>query len=223
MGYNTSYFVIFRFKMILDYSDESCDIVVEKLKNDENAFVPTDTIFGIIASIKSQPAVENIFKLKKRDRNSKLQILCADFEMARNLIDINNLEMVKIFEKLALNFWPGALTIIVNKNPSVELFDSFVSDDVKIGIRVPNENIVLKIIRKLKSPICATSANISGEPHINSADLIDQKFHEENFAIIKSNRENLNIASTIVDISNPQKISFLRVGSIKEEEIMQLI
>lgn len=201
--------------MIINHSEESIIKISSALRNDENVCIPTDTVYGIVAKSTSEKAIKNIFTLKKRSYNSPLAMLCKDINQAKKYIIDSEL-----FEKLS-HFWPGAMTLICkqNHNNNFELATSGLST---IGIRIPNSEIVLKIIDLINEPIFATSVNISGnEPIKNPIDmniLFENKILIMNCDNIQSNTK----PSTIIDISE-NKIKFLRIGNLKEKDILSII
>jgi L-threonylcarbamoyladenylate synthase len=150
-------------------------------------------------------------------------LLVADVEEASKIAEFNILG-----RKLADHFWPGQLTLILKKKepnivpPEVTAFQD------TIGIRVPENEIVLYILKKLKLNGCfggiiGTSANYSGENPSISGSEVAKKFLTPIDLIIDGGKQKLSkVPTTIVDCSS-EKLKMLRIGLIKEEDIESIL
>ncbi|WP_457913041.1 L-threonylcarbamoyladenylate synthase [Candidatus Phytoplasma oryzae] len=163
---------------------------------------PTDTVYGIGTNINDIKSLNKIYQIKERDINKPISILFFSLRQIRKIVFID--EKIK---KIARFFWPGPLTLIVFVKSSSFLFKR----EKKIGIRIPNHPLALKILRK-KGPFRVTSVNKSGEPAINNYQLIKIKFKDK-VDYIYSNIKNLSsgVSSTVVDTTTP-KWKILRKG-----------
>ena len=110
---------------------------------------PTETVYGLMALWKSATARQEIYRLKHRPADKRLQMLAPDVETAIRA----GLKPNDMLRKIAAAFWPGPLTVIVEAN-----------DGDTIGLRIPNHPFILKLLRELGEPLAATSANLSGTP-----------------------------------------------------------
>ena len=137
--------------------------------------------------------------------------------MAKNYATFN-----KIAIKLTKFFWPGPLTLILKKKSNLKISKKWVSKNNSIGIRVPNHNVLLKIIKKCKIPIFCTSANISGEKNLNSIKNIKKKFKNKNLILIEDYKVNFKKESTIIDVTN-NNMNILRKGILKKKELNKII
>ena len=128
------------------------------IKNGGIVVFPTETVYGIGTNGLDKEAVERLYKIKERPLNKPISLLVSDFEMiekvAKNISEIE----YKIMKK----FFPGPLTIILNKKDIVP--DIVTSGGNTVGIRIPKEEITRKLIEYAGVPIAAPSANISGKP-----------------------------------------------------------
>lgn len=183
-------------------------------KNGGIGIFPTDTVYGIGCNALDIKALEKLYKLKERDFNKPINILVSNPNMINTFVkNINHIE-----RKLIENFWPGALTIIFNKSEIVPKLLTAGLDT--IGIRMPNNKIVIELIDKLKEPIAASSANISGKiPATNINNILKDTFNNKIDFII-DNGETYNIPSTIVRVEN-NEIRILREGSITKNDILK--
>lgn len=141
--------------MEIDPSD--IEAAVDALKAGGIILYPTDTIWGIGCDATNPDAVEKVYELKKRSESKSLVTLVSDIDMigkyvkvipeiAINLLEVNDKPMTIIY--------PGA----------VNLASNVIAEDGSVGIRIPNNDFCVQLIRKFRKPLVSTSANISGEP-----------------------------------------------------------
>ncbi|GAG72362.1 unnamed protein product [marine sediment metagenome] len=139
------------------------EIAVENILEGKLVAFPTNSVYGLGGDPLNLEVINRIYDIKYRDRSKGLLILVVDTEEAEKVADFN-----KIGYKLAERFWPGQLTLVLRRKepnlipPEVTAFKN------TIGIRVPENEIVLTILKKLKSKgyfggIIGTSANYSGD------------------------------------------------------------
>tara|TARA_B100000029_G_scaffold40169_1_gene37459 strand:- start:481 stop:1098 length:618 start_codon:yes stop_codon:yes gene_type:complete len=190
---------------------------VKEILNGKIVFVPTDTVYGIAANPFNNNAVKKIYLLKKRSLKNSLILLCSNLKMAKKYAIFN-----KIAIKLTKLFWPGPLTLILKKKSNLKISKKWISKNNSIGVRIPNNEILLKIIKKCKIPIFCTSANISGEKNINSIKNIKKKFKNNNLILIEDDKIIFKKESTIIDVTN-NNINILRKGILKKKELSKII
>ena len=169
--------------------------------------IPTETVYGIAANASDKKALDKLYEIKNRPKDKPFAILIADkFKVEEFACDIP----VAAY-KLMYKFWPGALTILLKA----------VSGG-KVGLRMPNNQITLKIIEEAGVPIACPSANIADAPApANFAQAIKDMDGLVDLAVDGSEAR-LGVESTIVDLSvEPLKI--VRSGAIKDEEINTVV
>jgi len=196
---------------MLILSSKEISLAAEKIKAGELVCFPTETIYGLGADATNSEATNNIFKAKGRPNFNPLIAHVCDIEMAESLVHFNELAY-----KITQEFWPGPLTIILNKK------EKSVCDEVTAGlntlaIRMPKNDIALELIRQSAVPIAAPSANKSGEPSPTKADHIINTYHNNEIsAIINGGQANVGVESTILDLTS-EKPTILRHGGITKE------
>lgn len=177
---------------------------------------PTETVYGIGTNGLDKDAVEKLYKIKKRPLNKPISLLVSDFEMIEKVAK----NITEIEYKLMKKFFPGPLTIILNKKNIVP--DIVTSGGNTVGIRMPEEKITIKLIEYAGVPIAAPSANISGKPSgIDVQDII-KEFGDKVDYYIDGGKSKLGIGSTIVKVEN-NNIKILREGSISKKEIENIL
>lgn len=147
----------------------SVDVVAEALGAGEVVVIPTDTVYGLAARADDSHAVARIFELKHRSKSQPIAVLVADHSMAAELGVVEGEA-----EKMVRHEWPGPLTVVVPRRQRAGRWE-LGGDRRFIGIRVPDHEFVLNLIRKV-GPLAATSANISGEPPVGAVVEITAQF-----------------------------------------------
>lgn len=183
--------------------------IKEILDNDGVIIFPTDTVYGIACNCFSEKAIKKVFDIKKRPENKPINVLS------------NNLDKIKLVSKnisekekfLIDKYMPGALTIILDKNEKVP--DILTAGLETIGVRIPKNNISLRILENVSYPLATTSANISGDSAgIKITDFL-KEFDGVVDAIIDGGETDLKVASTIVRVESDNKLKIIREGTLK--------
>ena len=134
---------------VLQDSPQAIRQAILALRGGNVIAAPTETVYGLMALWQSDSARQEIYRLKHRPADKRLQMLAPDVETAIRA----GLKPNDILQKIANAFWPGPLTVIVEAN-----------NGDTIGLRIPNHPLILKLLRELGEPLAATSANLSGTP-----------------------------------------------------------
>ena len=173
---------------------------------------PTDTVFGL-ACIMDKEAMEKVYAAKDRDRDKPLPMMCCDLEMIRHVAEVS-----ETAEKVIRHFIPGPLTVILKKKKEVE--DYVTQGKDTIGIRVPDDEFILDLIRKLDQPLMVTSANISGDGSLLKwKDVLSCMDSRIDGIVCEDARGEK--ASTIADLT--EELRILREGPISLREIEEVI
>lgn len=175
---------------------------------------PTDTVYGIGASLDHPDALRRIYDLKGRTPDKPLPILIARVEMLDSLSPDVDERLVDLAEQ----FWPGALTIVV---PAADHLPAEVkAPDNTIGVRLPNHSIPLSIAERAGGAIATTSANISGQESAHAASEIRDAFGARIDVILDGGFAPQANPSTVIRVVEDQ-IVVLREGVISAEELLK--
>lgn len=194
----------------IEYLKEAADIIY----NGGVVAFPTETVYGLGANALNDEAVEKIFNAKGRPQDNPLIVHVSSK-------DINNLvkDVPEVAQKLINRFWPGPLTIILNKKEIIPNRTSANLDT--IGIRMPNDKIALKLIELSRCPIAAPSANISGRPSPTEVERCVEDLSGRIDYILGGERSNVGVESTIVDCTvDPPMV--LRPGGVTLEMLQEV-
>jgi len=133
---------------------------------------PTETCYGLAVDVFNQDALAKLQAIKKMSFNKPISIIVASIEDAENWGQID-----EEAEKLMQKFWPGPYTFIVKMLNTLPPF--FNKGTLKVGMRNPPIESLLKIVKKLGHPITTTSANITGKPHVYEVEPFLAQLREE--------------------------------------------
>lgn len=181
---------------------------IDILKDGGIVIFPTDTAFGIGCRIDSEKSIERLFRIRKRPGSQAVPVLVSSLEMANDYVEeIPN----EVQEKLVKKYWPGALTIVFSCK--TEKVPSLVrGGGMTLGIRIPDHETTLLIIKGVGVPILGPSANFSGEPTPFSIEDLNPELIEQVDFVVHGQTK-LKEASTVIDCSTkPWKI--LRQGAV---------
>ena len=183
------------------------------LEKDGVIIFPTDTVYGIGCNPYSTKAIQRIYQIKKRDEAKPLPILGYSKDELNKIVFFDE-KSSRLIEK----FWPGKLTLVL-KLKDQKLKETMSLSD-KVAVRVPNNKCVLSLLKECKLLI-GTSANTSG-----TSSLIDSKDCNQQLSnydiLIDYGRIQSDGESTIIEINNGE-LNVIRIGSISEEEILDVI
>ncbi|MGD9555969.1 MAG: L-threonylcarbamoyladenylate synthase [Mangrovibacterium sp.] len=169
--------------------------IVDVLKNGGVIVYPTDTVYGIGCDITQYKAVEKVARLKKLEmEKSNLSFICSDLS---HLSDYCRPIPNNLF-KLMKHYLPGPFTFILNANNQVPHY--FKSRKKTVGIRIPNNRIILEIVRELGNPILSTSVHDEDEiiDYTTDPELIHEKYGDQVDLVIDGGFGG-NLPSTVVD------------------------
>ena len=191
------------------------DEIVRALRAGQIASIPTDTVYGIAASIDHPMAMRRLPELKGRDTDQPIALLIDSVEaVAAHLDDPTALDRV-------LRFWPGALTAIVRVRGDSPLKTPVVTvsgeGSKTLGLRQPDAEVARSVIRSCGGALAVTSANRHGEPPATSAAEVAAAFGAA-MPVLDGGPRTGGVASTVVDLSvEPPRL--LREGPVSAEEL----
>jgi L-threonylcarbamoyladenylate synthase len=203
----------------VDPNNIDYDIIKEAaqiINNGGTVVFPTETVYGIGADALNDEAVDKIFKAKGRPQDNPLIVHIANFS---DLYDLAS-EVPEKAKVLADKYWPGPMTMILNKK-------GILSDKITAGlktaaIRLPINEIALALIRESKKPIAAPSANTSGKPSPTEAGHVIDDLMGKVDMIIDGGSTYIGLESTVVDMTTEVPM-ILRPGGVTIEDIVKVL
>ena len=174
---------------------------------------PTETVYGLGADATDPQAVARIFEAKGRPRFNPLIAHVADLDAARKLA-----VFTPMAERLAEAFWPGPLTLVLEKAPGCPVADLVTAGLDTIAVRVPDHTIARAIFAAAGVPIAAPSANRSGRISPTRAEHVLEELGDACALIIDGGPTAVGLESTVVDATGEQPV-LLRYGAITRDDI----
>lgn len=183
--------------------------IVNDLNNGKIVCFKTDTIWGLSANPFDKHAIEELYRIKKRDMSKPFIFLIKQNEVLENYINV--LKEEKIITK---KVWPGPVSIIFNYNNNSNLL-SFYSENKTIALRMPKNNTCQKILQLITYPLPSTSVNIEGATPLDTFEEVKNFLKNEDVTILKSVSKPKNKSSLLIKLDNG-KITVLRNNTTKK-------
>lgn len=191
-------------------------IASELLKKGQLVAIPTETVYGLAANALDTTAVASVFEVKNRPQFDPLIL---------HTFSVNKVaDYVKDFPKqlkiLADAFWPGPLTVLLEKKEIVP--DLVTSGLSRVAVRVPNHPLTLELLKLIDFPLAAPSANPFGYVSPTQAEHVNKQLGDKIAYILDGGVCDVGIESTIVGLEG-DKICVYRLGGIEIEAIEKLV
>jgi L-threonylcarbamoyladenylate synthase len=199
---------------IQNASPEIISRAVKLLKSGSPVSFPTDTVFALGAAVDDEAAVARVYEIKQRPRNMALPILISSIEE----IDAVAIHIPEAARALMRHFWPGALTLVLNKTDLVS--DVVTAGGNTVAVRMANHPVAIEMVRRAGIPLVGTSANIHGKKSPVTAQEVVNQIGSEVELIIDSGQTPGGIESTIIDLSS-KTVKILRQGAVKRSDLAQ--
>jgi L-threonylcarbamoyladenylate synthase len=189
------------------------DEAVAALRRGELIAIPTETVYGVCA-LPAEESVERLIAAKQRSTDKGIQLLVDSIDQVRELAIVS-----RAAERLAERFWPGGLTIVLERRPDVELPALLGGGRPTLGVRLPDHAVPRSLARRL-GPIAASSANVSGQRDAIDATRVAESLGDALSLIIDDGPVRGGTPSTVVDCSSPSDPPrVLREGAIAATDI----
>jgi L-threonylcarbamoyladenylate synthase len=179
--------------------------------------IPTETVYGLAANALNSTAVSKIFKIKKRPKINPLIVHFNSLVQLNEYVDLSDEAMI-----LAQNFWPGPMTLIVQRRHKCKFPDIVTAGLSTIAVRIPSHPVAQKIIAAADIPLAAPSANLSGEPSPTNALDVAASLGDSAPLIIADGSAQIGLESTVIDVSHDHAV-ILRPGAITIEDVSNIL
>ena len=196
----------------MEYISEASEI----LRKGGLVAFPTETVYGLGGDAKDKEASRKIYAAKGRPSDNPLIVHIARFSQLQEI----SKDLPDNAKKLADAFWPGPLTMVVNKNEVIPYETTGGLDTV--AVRMPNNPIALALIEESGCMIAAPSANTSGRPSPTKASHVYDDLSGKIDAILDGGAVDIGLESTIVDLTE-DVVTILRPGYINMEMLKEVV
>ncbi len=177
---------------------------------------PTETVYGLGADATNETAVRRVFEVKGRSPSNPLIIHVSGIAAAARLADMTNLA-----RQLAERFWPGPLTLVVERRPDSGLSPLTTAGLPTVALRAPAHPIARDFLEQADCPIAAPSANKSGRISPTSADHVRWQLGDAVDMIVDGGPCRIGLESTVLDLAGPTP-AILRPGGISKEALEEV-
>ena len=186
------------------------------LNKSECVAIPTETVYGLAGNAYSDKACKKIFKLKKRPLSNplivhyyKIKDLKKDCSFDEN------------FSKLYKKFCPGPITFILDLNRDSKISQFATNKKKTLAVRFPKHALTRNLLKELKFPLAAPSANLSSKISAVNTDDIKEDFGKKIKFVLDGGKSLIGVESTIIDLRNKPKI--LRLGALEISNIKKVL
>ncbi|MFA9416138.1 L-threonylcarbamoyladenylate synthase [Natrinema sp. HArc-T2] len=170
------------------------DRAAEAIDDGELVVYPTETVYGLGAAALEPDAVERVFEVKGRDRSKPLSFAVPSVPSALQYVRATERE-----RRFMATFLPGPVTVLCRRREAVP--DELTADRDRVGVRVPDHPLALRLCERAGTPITATSANVSGQPSVRELADLDPEIRE-GAAVVLDGGKTDGTESTVVDVSS---------------------
>jgi L-threonylcarbamoyladenylate synthase len=203
---------------LLPAADPANIVAVSRLLRDGGvAVIPTDTVYGLAASVYREPAVDRIYAIKQRPRERQVPILLATAADLPLLVE----EIPRGAWTLITHFWPGPLTLILPARPTVPRWIR--GDSSTVGVRVPAGRSCLQLLQSVGEPLVGTSANVGGgPPALTAQEAMESLGSEIDAVLVDDAGLTAGSPSTVVEVSESGAVVH-REGEVSASRIRQAL
>ena len=203
--------------MIRSATPATFELAAGLLRQHQVVAFPTETVYGLGANATSSEAVANIYLCKARPQFNPLII------HIRNVIQAEKLgQFTEAAYALAQKFWPGPLTLVLNKQKNCLVDPLALSGLDTIALRVPHHPVARMLLETVEFPLAAPSANRSGALSPTTADHVEKSLGDAVPLIIDGGTCDVGLESTILDCTSDM-LTILRQGAVTQEDIEAIL
>ena len=191
------------------------DAAAAAIGRGELVLLPTDTVYGVAADAFTPSAVTGLLAAKNRGRTMPVPVLVPEASTLVGLV----LNLPDVANRLAQEFWPGGLTLVLEHAPSLawDLGDA----EGTVAVRLPDDDVARDLLRRT-GPLAVSSANRSGRPAATTAEEAVEQLGSHAAVALDGGPRSSSAASTIVDCTAPTP-RILRVGAISVDRLRAVV
>ena len=188
----------------------------KNIENNNIIGLPTETVYGLAGNAYSHISVKKIFNLKKR---TPINPLIIHF---KNIVDLKKDAILnKNFFKLYKAYCPGPITFILNKKQKSKISKIATAGNKTVAVRFPKHKVAINLLKALRVPLAAPSANISSKLSPTCAKDVVEEFGKKIKFVLDGGQCKIGLESTIIDLTN--KPCILRLGKITKKQIYKIL
>lgn len=189
---------------------------VHLLQQDDLVAIPTETVYGLAGNIFSEKAIKKIFETKQRPLFNPLIVHIPNKEYIAQIVS----EIPEKAKLLAAKFWPGSMTLVLQKKAIIP--DVITAGKDTVAVRVPNHPVTLELLSKLDFPLAAPSANPFNSISPTKPEHVENYFKDSIQMVLDGGICKSGIESTIIGFENNEPVIY-RLGALAVEEIEKVV
>ncbi len=198
-----------------DARSAGLDAAAAAIGRGELVLLPTDTVYGVAADAFTPDAVTRLLAAKNRGRAMPVPVLIGEASTLAGLV----VDVPAVALRLAEEFWPGGLTLVLEHAPSLawDLGDA----EGTVAVRLPDDEVARDLLRRT-GPLAVSSANRSGRPAATNAAAAVEQLGARAAVVLDDGPRTGSAASTIVDCTVPAP-RVLRVGAVDVDALRAVV
>jgi L-threonylcarbamoyladenylate synthase len=201
--------------LFLSTSDPNWLSTARRVVEDSGLVIfPTDTVYGIGCRVDDPAAIERLYLIKGRPAQKAIPVLIGEVAQIEKVCGALPGNVYPLIER----FWPGALTIVLPRNPTLP---AALGPLATVGVRMPDHPVALALLREA-GPLAASSANLSGTVEAHRAHEARDQLGDHVELILDGGETPGGVPSTVVDLTQPD-FPILRAGPISADSIHSLL
>ncbi|MCB1106834.1 MAG: threonylcarbamoyl-AMP synthase [Chlamydiia bacterium] len=201
----------------ISHSETHLGNAARKLQQGGLVAFPTETVYGLGAPILNDGALKRLYQVKERPKERSLPIHVANLDQLKFVASEIPVEV----QKLAKEFLPGPLTLILKKHPN--LSPLITGDRETIAVRISSDPIARRLIELTGCPLAVPSANESGRPSPTKASHVLEDFNGKIEGIVDGGEVEYGMESTLISLEDPIRPTLFRFGVISQKEIEKVL
>jgi L-threonylcarbamoyladenylate synthase len=199
-------------RVVAAFSGVAIDQAARVLHEGGLVVLPTDTVYGISASLDSPSSIARLFTVKRRPIDRPIALLVDRIADVESVVEAMSPAALRLMEY----FWPGGLTLAMVKKAGVP--DVVTASGPTVAVRMPAHPVPRALARRLGGPLPTTSANVSGQPSPANAEAARDQLGDQVDLILDGGAAPGGVDSTVLDLStDPPTVR--RVGAVSIEAI----
>jgi L-threonylcarbamoyladenylate synthase len=175
---------------------------------------PTDTVYGLAAPAFNQNSIDRLYVVKGRNHTKAIALLISKLEQLDQVTE----NITDTALRLAEQFWPGPLTLVLKRHPSLP---KILAPEPTVGVRIPDHPDALALM-DISGPLAVTSANLSGKQPACTANEVLEQLKGRVHLILDGGAAPCGVPSTVVDCTTPD-LEILRDGPLTLNELLQVL
>ena len=197
-------------RLISGDDPEAISLALSILKSNGLVAFPTDTVYGVACNVFSIKGIEKLYIAKGRDSMKAIPVLVGD----PGQLDLVTSTPNQVARRLAAHFWPGPLTLVVPRHPSLP---DALSPTPTVGVRMPDHRLALALLSQ-SGPLATTSANLSGGLNPLSAQEVQAQLEGRIDLILDGGICPGGTPSTVVDCTS-DALLIIRQGPLTLDDL----